>query len=66
MKGTITLNKEEQRLNEIIVKFISKEIDKEQACRLTGLSERQIYSKQKAYKEKGIQSIVHGLKIKPL
>lgn len=65
MKGTITLNKEEQRLNEIIVKFISKEIDMGQACRLTGLSERQIYRKQKAYKEKGIQSVVHGLKINP-
>lgn len=65
MKGTITLNKEEQRLNEIIVKFISKEIDVKQTSRLTGLSERQIYRKQRAYKEKGIQSIVHGLKINP-
>lgn len=65
MKGTITLNKEEQRLNEILVKFISKEIDIKQTCRLTGLSERQMYRKQKAYKEKGIQSIPHGLKINP-
>ena len=51
MEGTITLNKEEQRLNNIIIKLISKEIDIKQACRLTGLSERQIYRKQKAYKE---------------
>ena len=65
MKGTITLNKEEQRLNEIIVKFISNEIDIKQACRLTGLSERQMYRKQKAYKEKGIESIPHALKINP-
>lgn len=65
MKGTITLTKEEQRLNDIIIKFISKEIDIKQACRLTGLSERQIYRKQKAYKERGIESIPHALKLNP-
>lgn len=65
MKGNITLDKEEQRLNDIIIKFISKEINIKQACRLTGLSERQIYRKQKAYKERGIASIPHGLKLKP-
>lgn len=65
MKGNITLNSKEQRLNDIIIKFISKEIDIKQACRLTGLSERQIYRRQKAYKEKGIASIPHGLKLNP-
>ena len=65
MKGTITLNKEEQRLNNIITKFISKEISIKQACRLTGLSERQIYRKQKAYKEEGIKFIPHKLKLNP-
>lgn len=65
MKGNIILNKKEQRLNDIMIKFISKEIDIFQACRLTGLSERQIYRKQKAYKEKGIASIPHALKLHP-
>ncbi len=65
MKGTITLNKAEQRLNNIIIKLISKEINVKQACRLTGLSERQIYRKQKAYKEEGIKSIPHKLKLTP-
>lgn len=65
MKGSITLNEEEQRLNNIIIKFIGKEIDMKQVCRLTGLSERQIYRKKKAYLEKGIKSIPHGLKLNP-
>lgn len=65
MKGDIILSDKEQRLNNIIIKFISKEINIEQACRLTGLSERQIYRKQKAYKEFGIKSIPHKLKINP-
>lgn len=65
MKGTIILNAHEQRLNDIIVKFINKDLDINQVCRLTGLSQRQIYRKQKAYKEKGIASIPHGLKLIP-
>ena len=64
MKG-ITLTMKEQRLNDILVKFISKEINIKQVERLTGLSERQIYRKKKAYIEKGIKSIPHGLKLKP-
>ena len=64
MKG-ITLTMKEQRLNDIIVKFISKEIDIKQVQRLTGLSERQIYRKKKAYLEKGVESIPHGLKLNP-
>ena len=65
MKGNITLNEKEQRLNNIIIKFIAREININQACRLTGLSERQIHRKQKAYKEKGTESIPHRLKINP-
>lgn len=65
MKGCIILNKEEQRLNDIIIKFIAKELDIKQVCRLTGLSERQIYRKKKSYLEKGIESIPHGLKLNP-
>ena len=65
MEGMITLNKKEQRLNDIITKLIGKEIDIKQASRLTGLSERQVYRKQKAYKEDGIKSIPHKLKFTP-
>lgn len=65
MEGMITLNKKEQRLNDIIIKLISKEINIYQACRLTGLSERQIYRKKKAYNEDGIKSIPHKLKLNP-
>lgn len=65
MKGCIILNEKEQRLNDIIIKFISKEIDIKQTCRLTGLSERQIYRKKKAYLENGISSIPHKLKLNP-
>ena len=32
---------------------------------LDGLSERQIYRKKKAYLEKGVESIPHGLKLNP-
>jgi len=64
MKGII-LTMKEQRLNDILVKFISKEIDIKQVCRLTGLSERQIYRKKKAYLENGVSSIPHGLKLNP-
>lgn len=65
MKGMITLNKKEQRINDIMIKFISKDIDIKQTCRLLNLSERQVYRKQKSYKEHGIMSIPHKLKIKP-
>ena len=65
MEGMITLNKQEQRLNDIIIKLLSKEINISQACRLTGLSERQVYRKQRAYREEGIKSIPHKLKLYP-
>lgn len=49
----------DQRINDIMVKLISGEIKTCDAMRLTGLSERQIYRKKKAYKEHGISSIPH-------
>ena len=60
----ITLTMKEQRLNDILVKLISKEIQTKDAVRLTGLSERQIYRKKKAYKENEIKSIPHKNKNK--
>lgn len=55
----ITLTMKEKRMNDILVKLIAGEIKTNDAMRLTGLSERQIYRKKKAYKEKGISSIPH-------
>ena len=60
----ITLTMKEQRINDILVKLISGEIKTSDAVRLTGLSERQIYRKKKAYKENGISSIPHQIKNK--
>ena len=60
----ITLNMKEQRINDILVKLISKEIKISDASRLTGLSERQIYRKKKEYKINGINSIPHKNKNK--
>ena len=65
MKGCITLNPKEQKMNDIMVKLIAKEITISQVCKLTGLSERQIYRKKKNYLEKGIYSIPHQLKLHP-
>ena len=45
----ITLTMKEQRTNDIMVKLISKEISMNDAIRLTGLSERQLYRKKKGY-----------------
>lgn len=58
-KERIVLTMKEQRVNDIMVKLISGEIKTKDAMRLTGLSERQIYRKKKAYKENGIDSIPH-------
>ena len=60
----ITLTMKEQRINDILVKLISSEIKTSDAVRLTGLSDRQIYRKKKAYKENGIASITHQSKNK--
>lgn len=49
----------EQRMNDILVKLIAGEIKTSNAARLTGLSERQIYRKKKAYIQFGINSIPH-------
>ncbi|WP_283589597.1 ISNCY family transposase [Staphylococcus nepalensis] len=61
----ITLTMKEQKINDVLVKLIAKEINISDASRLTGLSERQIYRKKKSYKELGIQSIPHKNKNKP-
>ena len=58
-KERITLTMKEKRINDILVKLISGEIKTMDACRLTGLSERQIYRKKKEYKQFGIESIPH-------
>ena len=55
----ITLTMKEERINDIMVKLISREININEAARLTGLSERQIYRKKKNYKLYGIKSIPH-------
>lgn len=55
----ITLTMKEQRLNDIIVKLLNKEISMREAIRLSGLSERQLYRKKSAYKKNGINSIPH-------
>lgn len=61
----ITLTMKEQRINNIMVKLISKEISMSDAIRLTGLTERQLYRKKKAYIENGINSIPHKSRGKP-
>ena len=55
----ITLTMKEQKINDVLVKLIAKEINISDASRLTGLSKRQIYRKKKSYKELGIKSIPH-------
>ena len=57
-----TLTMKEKRINDILVKLLAKEIKTIDAAKLTGLSERQIYKKKKAYIEKGIDSIPHQSK----
>lgn len=59
MEGMITLTKQEQRTNDIIIKLIAKQIKITDACRLLGLTERQVYRKKKDYILKGISSIPH-------
>lgn len=61
----ITLTMKEQKMNDILVKLICGEIKTSEDSRLTGLSERQIYRKKKAYKELGVQSIPHKSRNKP-
>jgi len=61
----ILLTMKEQRINDIMVKLIAKDISILDAKRLTGLSERQIYRKKKEYKISGIQSIPHKSRNRP-
>lgn len=59
MNERITLNMKEQRINNILIKLLANEINISDVSRLTGLSERQIYRKKKAYLKDGIKSIPH-------
>ena len=65
MNERITLNMKEQRINNILVKLLAHEINISDASRLTGLSERQIYRKKKAYLKDGIKSIPHKSRNRP-
>jgi|AGTN01.2.fsa_nt_gi Integrase core domain. len=64
MKGII-LTMKEQRVNDVIVKLIAKEIKVSEASRLLGLTQRQVYRKKKKYIESGIESIPHKSRGKP-
>jgi len=55
----------EQKINDVMVKLIAGEIKVSDAIRLTGLCERQIYRKKKAYNDLGIESIPHKSRNKP-
>lgn len=59
MEGMITLTKKEQRINDVMVKLISKEFRTSDAVRLLGLSERQVYRKKRNFIKSGISSVVH-------
>ena len=63
MNERITLNMKEQRINNILIKLLANEINISDVSRLTGLSERQIYRKKKAYLKDGIKSIVISFKV---
>ena len=64
MEGMITLTMKEQKINNIMVKLITKEIKVSDAARILGVTERQIYRKKKLYKQLGIKSIPHQSKNK--
>jgi len=57
---TITLNKQQQRRGEILAKLCAKEISKDDAQRLLGLSRRQVNRIVKDFKANGLKSLVHG------
>jgi len=59
MEGLITLNKQEQRKNDIIVRYINKEISTNDVCRLLNISDRQVRRLKADYLNFGIASIPH-------
>lgn len=65
MKERITLTMKEHRINDILIKLLAGNIKTTDAVRLSGLSERQIYRKKKAYKQFGIKSLPHKNRNKP-
>ena len=61
----IILNMKEQKIHKILTMLINGKITTSEAARLTGLSERQIYRKKKAFKISGISSIPHKNRNRP-
>ena len=59
MEGIFMMNSKEKRINDILIKLISKKINIKDASKLLKLSERQIYRKKKAYLDEGIISVIH-------
>ena len=59
MEGLITLNKEEQRKNDILVKYINKEISIHDICKLLSITDRQVRRIKASYLERGVISIPH-------
>ena len=59
MEGMIALNKQEQRKNDIIVRYINKEISTNDICRLLNISDRQVRRIKASYLKLGIASIPH-------
>ena len=66
MEGLITLNKNEQRRNDIIVRYINKQISIHDVCRLLNITDRQVRRIKSSYLKNGIISIPHRNKhLKP-
>ena len=59
MEGLITLNKQEQRKNNIIVRYINKEISTNDVCRLLNVTDRQVRRIKAGYLKHGIASVPH-------
>ena len=59
MEGLITLNKKEQRKNDILIKYINKEISIHDITKLLGITDRQVRRIKADYLRNGISSIPH-------
>lgn len=55
----------EQKIHKILTMLIDGNIKTSEVARLTGLSERQIYRKKKAFNISGISSIPHKSRYRP-
>lgn len=66
LEGLITLNKNEQRRNDIIVRYINKEISIHDVCKLLNITDRQVRRIKSDYLNNGVSSIPHRNKhLKP-